>query len=134
MAGKNDFYVTDKIKLTQSDVYQLVNAKASLKTDQLILLKHYGIDVKDLDKIYLSGGFGNYINVKNAIKIGLLPDAEEKIVKIGNGALEGAREMLVSKDSRKTAEEIAKKIEHIKPNELEKDFTYLVAENMYFEN
>ena len=129
---KEDFKVTDKIKLTQSDVYQLVNAKACLKTDQLVLLKYYGISVKDLDKIYLSGGFGNYINVKNAIKIGLLPDAEEKFVKIGNGALEGAREMLVSKDSRRTSEEIAKKIEHIKPNELEKDFTHLVAENMYF--
>jgi uncharacterized 2Fe-2S/4Fe-4S cluster protein (DUF4445 family) len=113
---KGDFKITDKIKLTQSDVYQLVNAKAGLKTDQLIMLKHYGMDVKDLDKIYLSGGFGNYINV------------------IGNGALEGAREMLVSRDSRKTSEEIAKKIEHIKPNELEKEFTYLVADNMYFEN
>ena len=130
---KEAFKVTDKIKLTQSDVYQLINAKAGLKVDQLIMLKHYGIDVKDLDKIYLSGGFGNYINVKNAIRIGLLPDAEEKIVRIGNGALEGAREMLVSRDSRKTAEEIAKKIEHIKPNELEKDFNNLVADNMYFE-
>ena len=126
--------VAGKIKLTQSDIYQLVNAKASLKTDQLILLKHYGIDVKDLDKIYLSGGFGNYINVKNAIKIGLLPDAEEKVVKIGNGALAGAREMLLSKKIRKTAEEIAKKIKHIKPNELEKDFNYLIADNMYFED
>jgi len=131
---KKDFKVTDKIKLTQADVYQLVNAKAGLKVDQSILLKHYGISVKDLDKIYLSGGFGNYINVKNAIRIGLLPDAEKKIVKIGNGALEGAREMLVSKDSRKTAEKIAKKTEHIKTNELEKNFTYLIAENMYFED
>ena len=130
---KKDFKVTDKIKLTQADVYQLVNAKAGLKVDQSILLKHYGISVKDLDKIYLSGGFGNYINVKNAIRIGLLPDAEKKIVKIGNGALEGAREMLVSQDSRKTAEKIAKKTEHIKTNELEKNFTYLIAENMYFE-
>jgi uncharacterized 2Fe-2S/4Fe-4S cluster protein (DUF4445 family) len=129
---KKDFHITDKIKLTQSDVYQLVNAKAGLKTDQLILLKHYGIEVKGLDKIYLSGGFGNYINIKNAIRIGLLPNAEKKTVKLGNGALEGAREMLLSKEVRKTAEEIAKKIEHIKPNELEKDFNYLIAENMYF--
>ncbi len=126
--------VAGKIKLTQSDIYQLVNAKAGLKVDQFILLKHYGVDVKDLDKIYLSGGFGNYINVKNAIRIGLLPDAEEKIVRIGNGSLEGAREMLLSKDSRKTAEKLAEKIEHIKTNELEKDFNYLIADNMYFEN
>ncbi|MCD6219433.1 DUF4445 domain-containing protein [Candidatus Calescamantes bacterium] len=129
---KEDFYVEDGIKITQPDIYQLITAKAGLKTDQLILLKYYGIEIKDLDKIYLSGGFGNYIDIKNAIKIGLLPDAEEKIVKIGNGALEGAREMLVCKESRKASEEIVKKIEHVKPNELEKDFAYLVAENMYF--
>ena len=131
---RQDFKITNKIKLTQPDIYQLVNAKASLKIDQLILLKHYSIDVKDLAQIYLSGGFGNYINIKNAIRIELLPDAEKKIVKIGNGALAGAREMLVSKDSRKTAEKIAEQTHHIKPNELEKDFNSLLAENMYFES
>lgn len=129
-----DFPIFKNIKLTQADVYGLINAKASLKTDQFVLLKHYGINVKDLDKICLSGGFGNYINVKNAIKIGLLPDAEDKMVKIGNGALEGAREMLVSRKGRKTAEQIACKTEHIKTNELEKNFAHLLAENMYFEN
>jgi uncharacterized 2Fe-2S/4Fe-4S cluster protein (DUF4445 family) len=129
---RQDFKIIDKIRLTQSDIYQLVNAKAGLKMDQSILLKYYGISVKDLDKIYLSGGFGNYINVKNAIKIGLLPDAEEKIVKIGNGALEGAREMLLSKDSRRIAEKIARKTEHIKTNELEKNFAHMLADNMYF--
>lgn len=129
---KEDFYVEGGVKLTQSDVYQLITAKAGLRIDQLVLLKYYGIELENLDKIYLSGGFGNYIDVKNAVKIGLLVDAGEKIVKIGNGALEGAREMLVSKESRQISEEIAKKIEHTKPNELEKDFAYLVAENMYF--
>jgi uncharacterized 2Fe-2S/4Fe-4S cluster protein (DUF4445 family) len=130
---KEDFYVEDGVKLTQSDVYQLITAKAGLRIDQLILLKYYGIELENLEKIYLSGGFGNYIDVKNAVRIGLLVNAEEKIVKIGNGALEGAREMLVSKESRKISEEIAKNIEHTKPNELEKDFAYLVAENMYFQ-
>ena len=133
LMGRQDFKVVGKLELNQADVYQLVNAKAGLKTDQIIMLKYYGITVQDLDKIYLSGGFGNYINVKNAIKIGLLPDAEDKIVKIGNGALEGAREMLVSKEARKLSEELAKQTEHIKPNELEKNFNNLIAENMYFE-
>ncbi len=130
---REDFYVTDGIKLTQSDIYQLITAKAGLRTDQDLLLKYYGIEAKDLEKIYLSGGFGNFINTKNSMKIGLLPEIEEtKVIKIGNGALEGAREMLVSEESRKKAEEIAKRIEHMKPNEMEADFAYLVAENMYF--
>jgi len=128
-----DFYVTDGIKLTQSDIYQLITAKAGLRTDQDLLLKYYGIEAKGLERVYLSGGFGNFINTTNAIKIGLIPEIEEiKVIKIGNGALEGAREMLISQESRKKAEEIAKRIEHIKPNEMEKDFAYLVAQNMYF--
>ena len=53
-------------------------------------------------------------------------------MKIGNGALAGARQILISQEKRKEAQEIAKKIQHIKPNEREKNFAYLVAEKMYF--
>ncbi|MFH2068323.1 MAG: ASKHA domain-containing protein [Candidatus Omnitrophota bacterium] len=128
-----DFYVTGKIKISQQDIYQLITAKGGLRTDQDLLMKQYPVDLKNISRIYLAGGFGNFINVKNAMKIGLIPEAEEeKVVKIGNGALEGAREMLLSRQRRETAKEIAKKIEHCKPNETEKDFAYLVAENMYF--
>lgn len=131
---KQDFYITGEIKITQGDIYQLITAKGGLRTDQKLLMKSYPVDVKNISKIYLSGGFGNFTNVKNAVKIGLIPKVEEeKIIKIGNGALEGAREMLLCKERRKTAEEIAKKIEHQKLNETEKDFAFLVAENMYFQ-
>ncbi|HDI00464.1 MAG TPA: DUF4445 domain-containing protein, partial [Firmicutes bacterium] len=80
----------------------------------------------------LSGAFGNYIDVRNAVEIGLLPPVPEKIVKIGNGALEGAREMLISRTRRREAEGLLDLITHTKPNELEEEFAYLVAENMYF--
>ncbi len=130
---KEDFYVDNGIKLTQRDIHQLITAKAGFRTDQKLLLKYYGIEAKDLAKVYLSGGFGNFINTANAMKIGLLPEIEEKkVVKFGNAALEGAREMLISQESRAKAEEIVKRIEHMKPNEKEKDFNYIVAENMYF--
>ena len=130
---KDDFYVANGIKLTQTDIYQLITAKAGFRTDQNLLLKYYGIAAKDLEKVYLSGGFGNFINATNAMKIGLLPEIEEKrVVKFGNGALEGAREMLISQESREKAEKIVKRIEHMKPNEKEKDFDYIIAENMYF--
>ncbi len=129
---KRTFYITKDIGISQQDVYQLITAKAGLRLDQDLLIKYYGITLDELDKIYLSGAFGNFINSDNAIAIGLLPNAEEKIAKIGNGALAGARQMLISQEKRKTAEDIAKKIKHIKPNEREKDFAYLIAEKMYF--
>ena len=131
---KEEFFITKDISISQQDIYQLITAKAGLRVDQDLLIKYYGITLADIDKIYLSGAFGNFINTESAITIGLLPGAKDKIVKIGNGALAGARQMLLSKDKRKDAEVIARKIEHIKPNEREKDFAYLVAEKMYFED
>ncbi len=126
------FAVTDGIVFTQQDVYQLITAKAGLRLDQDLLMKYYGVTADGIDKLYLAGAFGNYIDAANAVAIGLLPDARDKVVKLGNAALGGAWEMLVSSRSREQAETFAGKIEHIKPNELEDDFLYLVAEKMYF--
>ena len=127
-----DFHLTETIKLTQEDVYQLITAKAGLRTDQDLLIAYYGIELADVDKLYLAGGFGNYIDENNAITIGLLPDVRGRVVKIGNAALAGAAEMLLSRRRREEAELWAAKIRHTKPNELEPEFVYMVADNMYF--
>ncbi len=127
-----DFYITDDIRLTQQDVYELITAKAGLRTDQDLLLEYYGIEPEEVDKIYLAGGFGNFINGANAAAIGLLPDLQDRVVKIGNAALAGAAEMLLSTDLRRASEEVAASIEHTRPNEREPEFDFIVAENMYF--
>jgi uncharacterized 2Fe-2S/4Fe-4S cluster protein (DUF4445 family) len=129
---EKEFYITKDISITQEDIYQLITAKAGLRLDQDLLMGYYGATLDEIEKIYLAGGFANYTNPDSAAAIGLLPPAADKTVKIGNGALAGAREMLLSQDIRKTAEETAGKIEHIKPNEREPDFAYLVADRMYF--
>jgi len=130
---KEDFYITGEIKITQKDIYQLITSKAAIKTAEQILMKNYPVNENELEKVFLSGGFGYFIDVKNSIKIGLIPEVdEEKVIKIGNGALEGAREILLCEERKKTAEEIAEKTIHIKTNEVEKDFDYIMAENMYF--
>ena len=130
---KESFFITPDISISQQDVYQLITAKAGLRLDQDLLIEYYSITLREIDRIYLSGAFGNFINPDNAILIGLLPRARDKVVGIGNGALAGARQMLLSREKRKDAERIARKIEHIKPNEREENFSYMVAEKMYFE-
>jgi len=127
-----EFFLTENISLTQQDVYQLITAKAGLRTDQELLMKYYGTTLGEIRTIYLAGGFGNFVNPENAVAIGLLPPAPEKVVRIGNGALAGAREMLLSRRIRAKGEELAASIEHAKPNEREPDFAYQVADNMYF--
>ncbi len=126
------FPVTGKISIDQQDIFQLITAKASLRTDQDLILEHFGATVEDLSHIYLSGGFGNYINSENAVAIGLLVPAPDKVVRIGNGALAGARMLLLSRVLRGTAEDLASSVEHMKVNETEPDFAYRLADSMYF--
>jgi len=129
---EHEFHLTDKISITQQDIHQLITAKAGLRVDQDLLMKYYGVGIDDVERIYLAGGFGNFINPENAAAIGLLPDAPEKTVRVGNAALAGARAMLLSRELRATAEEVAANIEHTKPNEREPEFAYIVADRMYF--
>ncbi|MCK9266081.1 ASKHA domain-containing protein [bacterium] len=130
---KKDFYITEDLRLTQDDIFKLITSKSAIKTGWEILLDYYPAKLEDIDKIYLSGGFGNYVNITNGKKIGLIPDVDErKIIKIGNGSLQGAREMLISKERLKLSEEIASRVLHIKTNEIVKDFDYLLVSNMYF--
>ena len=130
---EKDFCLADGVCITQQDIYQLITAKAGLRLDQDLLMRYYGVELDQIEKIFVAGGFGNFINPQNAVAIGLLPPAPEKVVRIGNGALAGAREMLISRSLRRKSEEIAQSIEHKKPNELEPEFPYMVAEKMYFE-
>jgi uncharacterized 2Fe-2S/4Fe-4S cluster protein (DUF4445 family) len=126
------FHVTDTIRLTQQDIYHLITAKAGLRLDQDLLIQYYGTSLEEIEDIYLAGGFGNFINAENAVAIGLLPPAADKVVRVGNAALAGARGLLLSRALRRTAEETAARIEHTKPNDREPEFPYLVAEHMYF--
>jgi len=129
---KEDFLVTEKIRISQKDIYELITAKAGLRVDQDLLMKYYGTTLAGISKVYLAGGFGNFVNPENAVAVGLLPPAAEKVVRIGNGALAGARAMLLSRTLRAKGEKLAAGIEHTKPNEREPDFAYVVADNMYF--
>jgi len=129
---QQEFLLTDGIGIDQEDVYQLITAKAGLRLDQDLLMKYYGVTVDDVETLYLAGGFGSFINPQSAVAIGLLPPAADKVVRIGNGAIAGARLMLLSSTLRRTAEDLARDIEHVKPNEREPDFAYMVAEKMYF--
>jgi len=128
-------FVVDKdrgISITQEDVNQLILARSGMSLDQKSLIRSFPTTVDGIENIYLAGAFGNYINADNAIAIGLMPDAKERVVKIGNGALAGARQMLLSVEKRRDAEEVVRKIKHLKPNEDEGFFDEFV-EGLCFE-
>jgi uncharacterized 2Fe-2S/4Fe-4S cluster protein (DUF4445 family) len=132
---QKDYCFADGLCISQEDINQLIIAKAGLRTDQDLLIHYYGLEAGELDRIYLAGAFGNFMDIDNAMAIGLLPRIDkERIIRFGNGALAGARVMLCSKRKRRDAERMSRILTHLKPNEIEGErFQYLVAENIYFD-
>lgn len=111
------FKITDKIYITQNLIKGergLMWSKAAISLGIKVLLEQAKIGTNNLDKVYLAGSFGNYINKENARRIGLIPAVPlKKIAQVGNAAAEGAKEMLLSKERRKLAEEAVKRVKHI---------------------
>ena len=120
------------LMLTQEDVNNLMIARAGLSLDQKALVERWGITSADLEHVYLAGAFGNYVSTESAVRIGLLPDVPDRLVKLGNAALEGSRLMLLSQAKRREAEEVARGIEYIRPNE-DSEFFDALVDRMCFE-
>jgi len=110
VAFKEESDCSCDIVITEPDIENLKRAKAAIYSATAILVKHMHLDFSSIKKIFIAGGFGTYVDVNNAINIGLLADVErERFVFVGNSALAGARQVLLSYEATKIANEIAKK-------------------------
>ncbi|MDR0223301.1 MAG: ASKHA domain-containing protein [Oscillospiraceae bacterium] len=97
------------IVFTQKDVRAVQLAKAALYSGAQALLAAAGLS--KADDVVLTGGFGNYIDKENALKLGLFPDCPLSDVSVaGNAAGGGARLALLNTDKRLEASRIAKEI------------------------
>ncbi|MDI6800556.1 MAG: ASKHA domain-containing protein [Thermodesulfovibrionales bacterium] len=102
------------IVLTEVDMENIVRAKAALYAGITTLLNEAGFTIDMVEKVYIAGGFGNYINVEKAIIMGMLPDIpRERFVYMGNTSITGAYLCLMSEDLRKEAEDIASKMTYV---------------------
>ena len=111
------------ITFSREDASNLAQAKAANYCGQYIVLRHFGCVPKDVTKLFLAGGFANYVNLQDAIEIGFLaPVPEANVVKIGNAAIAGATAVLLSDHKRAEIEAFVSNIEHI---ELEDDARFL---------
>ena len=101
----------DDIVVTEADIENIKRAKAAIYAASSILLRQVNLDFNQVQRIFIAGGFGTYIDVENAISIGLLPDIQrDKFTFVGNSSLAGAREVLLSYEAMKAVKEIAKKV------------------------
>jgi len=102
------------ITFSREDASILAQAKAANTCGQFIAMRHLGVRPEEIENLYLAGGFANYVDAASAIEIGFLaPVPVDRIRKIGNAALQGAREVLLSQKIRRRLEHEVRSIEHI---------------------
>ena len=125
--------VPDRITFSRADASAMAQAKAANYCGQVIAMRHFGIDPAELHRLYLAGGFATYVDARNAIQVGMLaPVPVERIEKVGNAAVEGARIALLSEAERERIDALAQRIEHVEL-ELEPDFFDLFVDGCRFE-
>ena len=102
------------VLLTQRDIRETQLAKAAIRAGIQLLQQKMGLGDDGIEQVLLAGAFGNYIRPQNALRIGLLPAVgPERIHFVGNAASSGARMILVSRDCRQQARELARRIEYV---------------------
>jgi uncharacterized 2Fe-2S/4Fe-4S cluster protein (DUF4445 family) len=111
------------IVITEDDIENLKRAKAAIYSAASVLIRHMDLSWDAVHRVFIAGGFGTYLNMAQAIAIGLLPDLPAgKFLFVGNSSLFGCREVLLSADARQEAEDIARMITYA---ELSVDARYM---------
>jgi uncharacterized 2Fe-2S/4Fe-4S cluster protein (DUF4445 family) len=114
LAPRSDGANEHDIVLTRGDVSEVQLAKGAMRAGTEVLMREAGITVDDLDRIVIAGAFGTYIDVGNALRIGMFPPLPaERFEQVGNAAGVGARMALLSAEMRDLAREVAARAEYV---------------------
>ena len=111
--------------ITEPDIENLLRTKAAIYAACALMLQNVGLEASAVSRIYIAGGFGRYIQVDDAVMIGLLPDLPyERFTYIGNASLTGAYIALLSSRQRQELQSIARRITYV---DLSSDPRYMDA-------
>ena len=112
--GRQELDLMAPVSITQSDVRELQLAKGAIAAGLRILLERWGATLDQLQRVYVAGAFGNYVNTVSAHRIGLLELPPEKIEPVGNTALRGTKVLLLSPSHRTDLlQQIGSRTEHV---------------------
>ena len=104
----------EALTIAQTDIDNIMRSKAAIFAAIKSLSDYAELSFDKLEKIYVAGGFGNYLNIEKAVGIGLLPDIpRERIEFVGNSSLMGARMALLSFHAFEKAVAISQSITNI---------------------
>jgi uncharacterized 2Fe-2S/4Fe-4S cluster protein (DUF4445 family) len=102
------------LTISELDIENIIRAKAAIYSACSLMVQQLGCELADLEKIYIGGGFGRFLDIEKAIVIGLIPDIDRsKFQYIGNSSLMGSYMVLVSDDYRLRQLRLAKRMTYI---------------------
>jgi uncharacterized 2Fe-2S/4Fe-4S cluster protein (DUF4445 family) len=130
--AKRDFYLAPDVSITARDIRQFQLAKSAILSGVNILCKNAGLRPADVKNVFIAGGFGFFINKKNAIAAGIFPgEFLDAITICGNSSLQGAEDSLGDEGFMSRCKEIIGKCSVI---DLAADPSFMdeYAENMLF--
>lgn len=97
-----------EISINEVDIDNFIRAKGAIFSAIETLLNAVDMSVDAIDHVYVAGGIGSGINMKNAVNIGMFPDVDlEKFTYIGNSSLTGAYAMVMSDAAIETCQKVA---------------------------
>lgn len=104
--------LAEGLSLTRQDIRQVQLAKAAVAAGIETLLRAAGASARDVQTLYIAGGFGSHLDVRSAAAIGLIPRVlAPKARVLGNAALDGAALLLLEETQQKKADAIAQAAE-----------------------
>lgn len=116
------------ITLTEPDIDNLIRAKGAMFSGCMTLLEEVGLDINDVQRIFLAGGFGSYVDLEKAMTIGLLPEMDpDKVVFVGNGALMGAKMSSLTNRIRRDVVEVTRKMTNFELSETASYMDHYIA-------
>ncbi|MDO4299389.1 MAG: corrinoid activation/regeneration protein AcsV [Lachnospiraceae bacterium] len=123
LAFKENAASVKDIEITEVDIDNFIRAKGAIFSAIRVMLQSLDFDVSMIDHVYVAGGIGSGINMKNAVSIGMFPDIElEKFSYIGNSSLSGAYTMLYSTEAEAKVAELSHNMTYL---ELSNEPTYM---------
>ena len=110
----NQTPMDEDIIFTESDLKNLIYSKGAVYAGFTTLLNIAGMDFSMIDRMIITGGFGQYLNIEKAVTIGLLPDIDRaKFVYMGNSSIVGAYMALLSTAYRDEARDICNNLTYV---------------------
>jgi uncharacterized 2Fe-2S/4Fe-4S cluster protein (DUF4445 family) len=110
------------IVINEVDIENLLRTKGAIYAGFSVLVRSVGLQLADVERVFIAGAFGQYINIEKAIQIGLLPDMPwDRFHYLGNTSVLGAFHSLVSRPARRRVLELAQKMTYL---ELSADNTF----------